>query len=354
MLKIELRNPSVIAAGTRLPIIDELKGWAMLLVLIYHSGGILGWENWLHGEVGVDIFLIASGFTLTMSSSQNSDGQFLLRRLLRIYPAYWVALGLFVWGGARFLNLHPNATSLWLHVFGLHGFWEGRYFSEINDSFWFISLILLAYVIFLGLRKRLDDFALLIGFGALLTTTACLLYINSNHTGGLIQLAVRLPSFFLGLLAGQFIARGGGFFRFTWLLAAGLIAMTFLGWRFGIITFYALASTAMLAGFLCFARPVRRILPGRLLLRCFAFVGLYSYEIFLLHQPLIRDYNYFIYRNVFHIEPSRLQVGLGIIVALLVTVIAAWLLHHACAWLFHLLDRRKTTAPALAGLGLAR
>ena len=48
---MEILNPSPIHKGLRLELVDELKGFAMVLVLLYHIGGVLGWENWLHGEI---------------------------------------------------------------------------------------------------------------------------------------------------------------------------------------------------------------------------------------------------------------------------------------------------------------
>ena len=37
MAGITLQNPAPLPAGSRIREVDELKGWAMLLVLLYHS-----------------------------------------------------------------------------------------------------------------------------------------------------------------------------------------------------------------------------------------------------------------------------------------------------------------------------
>ena len=90
-LKIEL--PSSIHG--RLPVLDELKGLAILLVVLYHAGGVLVWQNLLHGDLGVDIFVILSGIGLTLSARTATEPTvtFMRRRLVRIMPAYWIALG---------------------------------------------------------------------------------------------------------------------------------------------------------------------------------------------------------------------------------------------------------------------
>ena len=79
-----------------------LRGIAVLMVLIYHigvyevkSGGdyILG-PHAKTGAAGVDLFFVISGFVMITISSRigrgdDRPGEFLLRRIFRIYPLYW-------------------------------------------------------------------------------------------------------------------------------------------------------------------------------------------------------------------------------------------------------------------------
>ena len=254
---MEILNPTPIAKGFRLQSVDELKGFAMVLILLYHAGGVLKWDNWLHGEVGVDIFLMISAFTLVLTSRDLPAKVFLKRRLLRIYPSYWAAIAFFVIFDDKFFGSNYSATSIVLHVLGIHGFASGVYFSDISDSFWFISLILAMYLVFLVLRRRLADISYILGVGMLLTVGTCAAYIAAEHNGGLIQLAVRIPSFFLGLVAGQLWTSPSSTLRPSGILVAGLIAITYLGWFKGIIDNVRRASRprlAMTAAFLLFAR----------------------------------------------------------------------------------------------------
>jgi peptidoglycan/LPS O-acetylase OafA/YrhL len=331
---MEIINPYPIEKGHRLKSVDELKGFAMILILLYHAGGVLGWSNWLHGEVGVDIFLIVSGFTLVLTSRDLPAREFLKRRLLRIYPSYWAAIAFFVVFNDRYFGSNYSATSIILHALGIHGFSSGVYFSDINDSFWFISMILAMYLVFLVLRKRLADISFILGVGMLLTVGTSAAYIAAEHNGGLIQLAVRIPSFFLGLVGGQLLVSPTSVLRPSGILVAGLIAMTYLGWFKGIITFYAVAALAMTALFLLSARYLRKAAEGRMALAGLSFVGVYSYEIFLFHQPLMRDYNYYVYRVWFGIEPTNGELALGILCALLVTFIVSIALHKGVSALF--------------------
>jgi len=331
---MEILNPSPIHKGLRLELVDELKGFAMVLVLLYHIGGVLGWENWLHGEVGVDIFLIISGFTLVLTSRDIPVGTYLKRRLLRIFPSYWVALAFYVIMNDWFFGSNYSVTTIVLHVLGLHGFSRGVYFSDISDSFWFISMILAMYLVFLVVRARLADLSHILGFGMLLTVGAAMAYMAASHAGGLIQLAVRIPSFFIGLIAGQIWTSQKSNLKPSRLLVAGLIAITYLGWFKGIITFYAVAGLAMTAAFLLAAQYLKKAPEGRFLLAAFSFIGIYSYEIFLFHQPLMRDYNFYVFRVWIGIEPSNGELAIGIICTLLLTLLISIILHKAVVAIF--------------------
>jgi peptidoglycan/LPS O-acetylase OafA/YrhL len=342
---MEILNPSPILKGHRLQSVDELKGFAMVLILLYHIGGVLRWDNWLHGEVGVDIFLILSAFTLVLTARDLPVKEFLKRRILRIFPSYWVAIAFFVVLNDRFFGSNYSATSIVLHVLGLHGFASGAYFSDINDAFWFISMILAMYVVFLLVRSRLADISYITGFGMLLTVGACAAYIAAAHAGGLIQLGVRIPSFFVGLVAGQVWTAPRSTLKPSGLLAAGLVAITYLGWFKGIITFYAVAGVAASAVFLLAARYLAKAPEGRMALAGFSFIGLYSYEIFLFHQPLMRDYNFYVYRVWLGIEPTDGELALGIACSLVVTFLISIALHKAVDALFSSFRRDPAGVP---------
>jgi peptidoglycan/LPS O-acetylase OafA/YrhL len=347
MRSIRFTNPAPLVAGSRLVVLDQLKGYALLLVLIYHLGAIFGWPNRLHGEVGVDLFLVVSGFTLTLGAAQLPWRQFLYRRIVRIFPAYWAALALFAFLQAWVFKVAVTPTSLGLHAVGLHAFAPPAYFAEINDSFWFISLILGLYVIFLVLRKHFDDVAVVIGTGALVTTAAALIYLGFDHTGGLIQLAVRIPSFFVGIVAALLLARPEVTIGVSAPLCLGLAGLLMLGWTKGIIPYYAFAAVVMIVLFLFATRKASHLPEVRFALRGLAFLGVYSYEIFLFHQPLIRDYNRIaIERLRGGATPTTFELAIGVVVALAVTLLLSVAVHKLTVRLFAL--ARPPAPPAEA------
>ncbi len=79
---------------------------AALMVVLFHAGTLLGGPKdygrvafaggFAFGRAGVDVFFVLSGFIITLVHAQDIGrpgrlGQFAIKRLLRIYPSYWIA-----------------------------------------------------------------------------------------------------------------------------------------------------------------------------------------------------------------------------------------------------------------------
>ncbi|HVW21320.1 MAG TPA: acyltransferase [Opitutaceae bacterium] len=326
--------------GVRLPALDGLKGVAMALVLCYHAGGVLGWENTLHGEVGVDVFLLVSGVLLAVNSFHLSPGEFLKRRFLRIYPSYWAALLLYLWLNSKYYADNRSPADIGLHFLGLHAFGSPLFFSSVNDSFWFISVIVLLYAAFFALRPRLHELSFVVGVGGLLTLGLWVYYQETNNAGGLAHLACRVPTAFLGLILGQLFSGRPTQVRLTLFGAAGLAALAYAClWR-QLSLDYPLIGLAWGAVFLAVETKLRRFHPGRVLLAGLSLLGIYSYEIYLLHQPVIRDYNrLFLFQEwgIQHPTPRQLELSMAAAFALVVGV--SVLLHQATEILFRRMRR---------------
>ncbi|HEX5654439.1 MAG TPA: acyltransferase [Chitinophagaceae bacterium] len=81
------------------PALDGLRGLAVLLVVIYHNFGFI--DYFFFGWLGVDLFFVLSGFLITgilMKSlgQKNFLRNFYMRRVLRIFPLYYLCLLIFL------------------------------------------------------------------------------------------------------------------------------------------------------------------------------------------------------------------------------------------------------------------
>ena len=349
MRSVRINLTPRIVPHQRIPAIDELKGLAIALIISYHCGGVLGNPNVIHGEVGVDVFLILSGFTLAVTAAEMPLKQFFWRRFLRIYPSYWIALGLFIWMLGKFYNVRRSSEDVWHHVIGIHGFTRLAYFSDYADAYWFISMILAAYVVFALIRKRLDDLSLVFAVSGYLTVLATYLYELNGHTGGLISLAVRIPSFFAGVIAGQLLGKGTGEVKFNLFLGLGLLCFYVQIFFLNIASNYTLPAIGIILTWIALRTLVIKVPGGRAALVPIALLGVISYEVYLFHQPLVRDYMIYYYVEIRHIpSPSHWQYVKGIWAALGVTLVVSIVVHFLVGRLYALVPRKVPARPSTA------
>ncbi len=87
--------------------IHMLRGVAALLVAGFHLNAASNSEGFettffqvfKNGSIGVDIFFVISGFVIFLSASKSTQWaplDFLQKRFFRIYPIYWMFLGVFL------------------------------------------------------------------------------------------------------------------------------------------------------------------------------------------------------------------------------------------------------------------
>lgn len=182
---------------------SELMGAAMLWVMLFHTGLDFGLSplNWIRsaGFGGVDIFIVLSavGLVASLSKKEQRFGPFMARRAIRILPAYFVVMLTYTTfsilrGSAPVSALLWNSTLL-------------SYWVQAKGGFnWYISAIMLFYAItplcFRCLKKTKHR-ELLTAAGV---CAGIFLYRFLIHLDvwGHLDVAYRVPVFFLGLLMG--------------------------------------------------------------------------------------------------------------------------------------------------------
>ena len=151
----------------RLPVIDVLRLWAALGVLLFHASGYAGMPKrtlppidlfgrhldripslFTLGATGVSLFFVISGFCLYLSARRKpqSTGDYYVNRVARIYPAYLFALIV----SAIIVGLIDGYWNGWdvaIKALFLHGFVQA-YNVTINGSLWSMASEVQFYVAF--------------------------------------------------------------------------------------------------------------------------------------------------------------------------------------------------------------
>ena len=135
---------------TRIESFDYLRLFAMALVTIQHAMAVHGyydqttWRGVNVGQTGVAIFCALSGY-LAFQLDLNKPLVWFKRRLVQIFPAYWVvtivSFALTLIAGSKDVTWSLFISQMLGTGFFTHG-WE-----LVNVVSWFVSLILLCYVI---------------------------------------------------------------------------------------------------------------------------------------------------------------------------------------------------------------
>ena len=156
--------------GGRIATLDVLRVGALCLLFVAHIGQeihhplgkFFGYKGFYHsslGGVAVTIFLALSGAALYLSSGGRRlpTADFLTKRLLRIYPVYWMSLVVAISATllrswlrtgqlfGAFPKLH--AADITLSLTGTYAY-VGRWGGPFNGVTWFVGLILSMYLLY--------------------------------------------------------------------------------------------------------------------------------------------------------------------------------------------------------------
>lgn len=144
--------------------IDVLRAFAAILVVVYHTIEHSAWKEFPAygfwqvfqiGWIGVDLFLVISGFVIAYSAinelEKSKDGfrrRFFIRRLARIAPLYFLTLAVFIFLVNPEMLSVPLQSALWhigshsLFIHNLHP----QTFGSINGANWSVGLEMQFYV----------------------------------------------------------------------------------------------------------------------------------------------------------------------------------------------------------------
>ncbi len=313
----------VVTTPRRLVFLDGIRALAALYVVAHHmyitvypgfpsndGPWILGWL--LYGHFGVAVFIVVSGFSLTLAPAkrgyQITGGlrRFFNRRAWRIIPPYWAALFLSVVivGGLVNLRIHDPLTAkgVLTHFFLVQDIFSG---VSPNGAFWSIAIewqLYFVFPLFLLTRRRLGGARTVILWLAVVTAFQLLAKNAHAHVfSHILDLSPQFAALFVfGIVAAgatQLRAQGAAVQRrIPW----GWISIAL--WVTAIAVFAAegsvrvtsdfywpdiLVGAAVATGLAALVGPsgpiARRPFETRPLVR----VGRFSYSLYLIHAPLL-------------------------------------------------------------------
>lgn len=297
------------------PALDGLRGIAILAVILYHNFDFTSYFRF--GWVGVDLFFVLSGFLITdillkTKEDKNFLRNFYVRRVLRIFPLYYMILLLyFIF--IPFLNqlnvqynyYYNNQSMLWLHLQNwLYIFNQKPDNSMLLNHFWSLSVEEQFYLLWpfailaVKTNQRLIRFVLAVLSACVLLRFLSWSYFGNGYTNFHFQSMTRIDGLCIGSLiaiwrSGDIKTYKAKIFRLSFILLSvhaflfllsktflkGIPNFPFLGYTsiaviFGITVVYAIENkNSWIKIFL-----ENRILKG---------LGKISYGLYVYHWPIM-------------------------------------------------------------------
>jgi peptidoglycan/LPS O-acetylase OafA/YrhL len=296
---------------TQFSLTQELKGFAMLTIIFAHIGYVLSTDpsflfpfSILSG-VGVNLFLFFSGYGLTASQLKREESIFTFykRRLLKLFIPFWIVLGTFLALDFFVLGKTYTLSFLLQAFFGL--FIHADVQIDFNSPFWYFSFILFYYLLFpIVFSKKWPWLSAAILYCIVWQTVQQNPMVFSNV---LNLYEVHMLAFPLGIIGAWVMATQHNIIETCKNVCLSLARYLYIPAMAGLLCFIGYFAIHANVGAEAYLeeRTSLMIMAALILLfiikkresKLFSLFGLYSYEIYLFHWPLLYRYD-FLYIHV--------------------------------------------------------
>lgn len=286
----------------------EMKGFAILAIIFSHIGYFLSadkeflWPMSVLAGVGVNLFLFLSGFGLTISSLKNSFSvlEFYRKRLTRLFIPLWVIITILFIADYFILQRSYEITEILKSFIGF--FPVADLSKNLNSPLWYFTIIFFYYLIFpLTFFNRIPYLSpiLILSISFYLLKTNLPFDINVDV---LKLYKTHYAAFPIGVLFAVLINDENFTHLKTWVkkifllsnlkyLLIVLFAMAFgyFSINSGVGESKNIEQTISLITMFCI---IFLFVIKNFEVRLFSIFGIYSYEIYLIHWPILSRYDY--------------------------------------------------------------
>jgi exopolysaccharide production protein ExoZ len=333
--------------------LNHWRGGAAIWVMLFHA-----YHVWLEGDPtrlsawfrivadqgwqGVSVFFAISGYCITERIAEDlrrgrGPLRFLGDRTLRIYPAYWGALGLvlaldFAALPLNYGSIAPSFTSVGIipgslletvtnlllleHWFAQPALLVVSWSLDYELGFYLIAALALGLMAW----RRAAWPSLAVGAGAVL----------ASGLAGRVPLLGLFPQFALGTLAWLLLHRVPGPAARRGVAATAIFgAVWWLAPLLGENSQASLRCAAFTAAALVLLRPLDRRLAALGALRWLGWVGTISYSLYLVHAPIVGKFRNLVFSFVSPSSPVAAFVPLAGCLLALIAAAAFYLLVEA-------------------------
>lgn len=325
------------------PALDGLRGLAILLVVIYHNFGFI--DYFFFGWLGVDLFFVLSGFLITDILLKTRNDPYYLknfygRRILRIFPLYYLILIIF-------LIIMPalNPSFLKLDYYVNHQFWLWFYLqnwlyifhpspTNFLDHLWSLAVEEQFYLIWpfvlLVIKKEKTLFIFMLALLLAVVSFRVIIWFYNVRQLAYFNLYTftRIDGICIGSMLALLRQFNSEFLKkYTSVIVFALAGLNFLfyfinkefGFTFPFKAMIGYTTFAVLFGILVNEvvdnkhKIVSAIFENRLL----KFFGRISYGLYIFHWPV-----YLIFKGHFSISNNLIQSAIPTIIAIIISVIS--------------------------------
>lgn len=285
--------------------IDVIKVLAALMIIMIHlnanafyrnqAAPLLAKLNYFGvylGDLGVSLFIITSGLTLSLTKKENfSIKKFFKKRILAIYPSFWITYIVVAIIIVFILKKTIGDGHYWkiiLTFLGLDGFFLYKMSSFYLVGEWYTGYMIITYLFFpfmflYGTKKPLLTF---LGLFSL----TVILHLNYNSIFKVLENCnpiMRLPDFYFGMMMTLFITKNKKLHNFLRIMAIFYIVFYKFFDKLLPYEFHMVFTGISLFVILEFVITVFQMSKWSSFAKVVSYLSQYTFLAFLIHHQLI-------------------------------------------------------------------